>query len=179
VNGSTNAVIENLVIKGGRISGFHDGLYCKYMNNSRIEGLVVSGNTHDGVHLSGGNSGHCNGNTITDSTLSGNGSYGFYLLGGSGQSREHEDTDVAVFRGDLPAVLHHLIPNYCVWSNLSGTLRPLRTPEELLEGCRQLWIRRDSGSPWLFDLLLTPHESDTRISNEAPYPDLQQRSKSL
>jgi hypothetical protein len=82
----------------------------------------------------------------------------------TGLSREHEDTDVAVFRGDLPAVLHHLIPNYCVWSNLSGTLRPLRTPDELLEGCRQLWIRRDSGSPWLFDLLLTPHDSDTWIS---------------
>jgi hypothetical protein len=35
---------------------------------------------------------------------------------------------------------------------------------ELLEGCRQLWVRRDARSPWLFDLLLTPHEADTWIS---------------
>ena len=82
----------------------------------------------------------------------------------TGQPREHEDTDVAIFRDDLPSVLDHLLPNYCVWSNQSGTLRPLRTPDELLESCRQLWVRQDAKSPWLFDLLLTPHESDTWIS---------------
>ena len=94
----------------------------------------------------------------------------WWIVGGwaieafTGQTREHEDTDVAIFRGDLPVVLDHLLPNYCVWSNLGGTLRPLRTPDELLEGCRQLWVRRDSGSPCLLDLLLTPHELDTWIS---------------
>ena len=45
VAGATNAVIEDLVIKGGRISGFHRGLQCEYMNNSRIEQVVVSGHT--------------------------------------------------------------------------------------------------------------------------------------
>lgn len=94
----------------------------------------------------------------------------WWIVGGwaievfTGQSREHEDIDVAIFRGDLPSVLDHLLLNYCVWSNLSGTLRPLRRPDELLEGCRQLWVRRDAESPWLFDLLLTPHEADTWIS---------------
>jgi Aminoglycoside-2''-adenylyltransferase len=94
----------------------------------------------------------------------------WWIVGGwaievfTGRSREHEDIDVAIFRGDLPILLDHLLPNYCVWSNLSGTLRPLRTPNELLEGCRQLWVRRDATSPWLFDLLLTPHEADTWIS---------------
>ena len=94
----------------------------------------------------------------------------WWIVGGwaieafTGHSREHEDTDVAIFRGDLPAVLDHLLLNYCVWSNHSGTLRPLRAPDELLEGCRQVWVRRDSLSPWPFDLLLTSHESDTWIS---------------
>jgi len=85
VNGSTNAVIENLVIKGGRISGFNDGLNCSSMNNSRIEGLVVSGNTDDGATLNGGNSGRCNGNTITNCTISENDDKGIYLYGGNGQ----------------------------------------------------------------------------------------------
>lgn len=82
----------------------------------------------------------------------------------SGQVREHEDTDVAIFREHLPAVIEHLGTDYCLWSNLSGTLRPLLAPGDLLEGCRQIWVRRDAESSWLFDLLLTPHESDTWIS---------------
>jgi hypothetical protein len=59
----------------------------------------------------------------------------WWIVGGwaievfTGQSREHEDIDVAIFRGDLPIVLGHLLPNYCVWSNLGGTLRPLWTPD--------------------------------------------------
>jgi hypothetical protein len=94
----------------------------------------------------------------------------WWIVGGwaievfTGQSREHEDIDIAIFRDDLPLLLEHLLPNYCVWSNRSGTLRPLRTPDELLEGCRQLWVRRDATSPWLFDLQLTPHEAATWIS---------------
>lgn len=94
----------------------------------------------------------------------------WWIVGGwaieafTGQPRAHEDIDVAIFRGDLPRVLNHLLPQYCVWSNASGTLRPLRTPDELLVGCRQLWVRRDATSPWLFDLQLTPHEADTWIS---------------
>ena len=49
VDGSTNAVIDRVVIKGGSISGFRNGLYCKYMNNSRIKELEVSGNTYYGI----------------------------------------------------------------------------------------------------------------------------------
>ena len=53
VVGATNAPIEDLVIKGGRISGFYYGLYCQYMNNSRIEQMVVSGSANDGIYLYG------------------------------------------------------------------------------------------------------------------------------
>jgi parallel beta-helix repeat protein len=81
VDGSSLAPIEDLLIKDGRISGFYDGLYCKYMNNSRINELVVSGNSSKGV-----SSGQCNGNTIADCTISGNESSGVYLSGSNGNT---------------------------------------------------------------------------------------------
>ena len=86
----------------------------------------------------------------------------WWIVGGwavdafTGVPREHEDVDVAFFRADLPAILGHLSPGLCIWSNLSGTLRPLRKPEDLIEGSRQLWVRRDGQSPWVMDLAMTP-----------------------
>lgn len=94
----------------------------------------------------------------------------WWIVGGwaveafTGIAREHEDVDVGFLRADLPALLAHLSPALCVWSNLSGTLRPLRTADELLQGARQLWVRRDGNSPWLMDLAMTPHDGDTWIS---------------
>ena len=94
----------------------------------------------------------------------------WWIVGGwavdafTGVPRDHEDIDVAFFRADLPVVLARLSPDLCVWSNLSGTLRPLRKAEDLLEGARQLWVRRDGDSPWLMDLAMTPHDGDTWIS---------------
>jgi aminoglycoside-2''-adenylyltransferase len=82
----------------------------------------------------------------------------------TGASREHEDIDVGFFRSDLAAVLAHLNRDLCVWSNLSGTIRPLRTPEDLLDGARQLWVRGDGQSPWLLDLAMTAHDGDVWIS---------------
>jgi hypothetical protein len=82
----------------------------------------------------------------------------------TGEAREHEDIDVAFFRADLPVVLAHLSRELNVWSNLSGTLRPLREPDDLLDGARQLWVRRDAQSPWLLDLAMTAHDGDTWIS---------------
>jgi len=94
----------------------------------------------------------------------------WWIVGGwaidafTGRSRDHEDIDVAFFAADLPAVLERLLPAYCVWSNRGGALRPLERAEDLPEGCRQLWVRRDGGSPWLIDLAMTPHDGDTWIS---------------
>ena len=94
----------------------------------------------------------------------------WWIVGGwaieafTGRTRVHEDIDVGFFRADLPVVLERLAPDRCVWSNLSGTLRPLKRPEDLPEGCRQLWVRRDGGSPWQMDLAMTPHDGDTWIS---------------
>jgi len=94
----------------------------------------------------------------------------WWIVGGwaidafTGRSRAHEDIDVAFFRADLPAVLERLAPELCVWSNRDGALRPLERAEDLPEGCRQLWVRRDGASPWLMDLAMTPHDGDTWIS---------------
>jgi len=94
----------------------------------------------------------------------------WWIVGGwaidafTGIARAHEDIDVGFLRADLPLVLAHLAPDLCVWSNQSGTLRPLRVPEELLEDARQLWVRRDGASPWLLDLAMTPHDGATWIS---------------
>jgi len=94
----------------------------------------------------------------------------WWIVGGwavdafTGEPREHEDIDVGFFRADLPAVLQHLNRDLCVWSNLSGTLRPLREPDDLLDGARQLWVRRNGESPWLLDLAMTTHDGDTWIS---------------
>lgn len=82
----------------------------------------------------------------------------------SGRQRRHDDIDIGFFRTDLAAMLDHLAPAYCVWSNLSGTLRPLKQPDDLLEGCRQLWVRVDGSTPWLIDLAMTPHDGDDWVS---------------
>jgi len=82
----------------------------------------------------------------------------------TGHAREHHDIDVGFFRADLPVLLEHLAPKVCVWSNASGTLRPLMQADDLLPGCRQLWVRRDGASPWLVDLAMTPHDGDIWIS---------------
>ncbi len=94
----------------------------------------------------------------------------WWIVGGwaidafSGRHREHDDIDIGFFRADLPAVLDVFAPDYCVWSNLGGTLRPLKRAEDLLEGCRQLWVRRDGGTPWLIDLAMTPGDGDEWVS---------------
>jgi hypothetical protein len=106
----------------------------------------------------------------------------WWIVGGwaieafTGIPRAHEDVDVAFFREDLPKVVAHLAPGLCVWSNLGGTLRPLRKVEDLQDGARQLWVRRDGDSPWVMDLAMTPHDGDTWISPRdervrAPFED--------
>jgi hypothetical protein len=94
----------------------------------------------------------------------------WWIVGGwaieafTGVAREHEDIDVAFFRADLPKVLAHLSPALCIWSNLMGTIRPVRKPEDVIEGSRQMWVRRDGVSPWVMDLRMTPHDGATWIA---------------
>ena len=75
-----------------------------------------------------------------------------------------ERLDVAFFKADLGRLVDHLGPTHCIWSNHSGTIRPLRKPEDNIEGARQMWVRRDGASPWVMDLAMNPHEGETWIS---------------
>jgi len=94
----------------------------------------------------------------------------WWIVGGwaidafTGRPRDHHDIDVGFFRADLAAMVDHLAPAACVWSNASGTLRPLISADDLLPDCRQLWVRRDGGSPWILDFAMTPHHGTTWIS---------------
>jgi Aminoglycoside-2''-adenylyltransferase len=89
---------------------------------------------------------------------------GWAIDAATGHPRPHHDMDVGFLRADLPTLLAHLARDYCVWSNASGTLRPLRQAQDILPDCRQLWVRRDAASPWLIDLAMTPHDGTTWIS---------------
>jgi len=94
----------------------------------------------------------------------------WWIVGGwaidafTGRTRDHHDIDVGFFRSDLGMIIDHLAPTVCVWSNASGTLRPLTNADDLLPDCRQLWVRRDGASPWILDFAMTPHEGKTWIS---------------
>jgi hypothetical protein len=68
-------------------------------------------------------------------------------------SRHHDDTDVAVRIDDLDR-LRTGLPDWHLWENNSGTLRPLLPGDTLTEGCDQLWARRDARHPWQLDLAL-------------------------
>ena len=150
VAGSTNAVIDKVVIRGGTISGFYRGLYYEHANNSRIERCLVSGNNSQGVYLLGqygqcnwntiadctitenseggvrlsGSSGQCNGNTIADCTISGNGEVGVYLQGGGsgGQCEGNTIYGNTISRNTLTGVyLEYADGNRVEANNISGT----------------------------------------------------------
>jgi hypothetical protein len=69
-------------------------------------------------------------------------------------ARTHEDTDVAVLHDDLPAIRSWLSA-FHLWEAHAGSLRPLLPGDELRPGRSGLWVRRDAGSPWICDLLLS------------------------
>ena len=87
----------------------------------------------------------------------------WWIVGGwaidafTGVPREHEDVDLTILSCDIPALREHLGDEWTPWSNHGGTIRPLndRFPDALERGS-QIWIRRDSASPWVVDVPLTP-----------------------
>jgi hypothetical protein len=96
----------------------------------------------------------------------------WWIVGGwaveafTGQPREHEDIDLSILSCDVPALREHVGDAWCLWSNRSGTLRPLNEhhPDVPSSDC-QIWFRRDAGSPWVVDLPLTP-DRDGRWTNK-------------
>jgi hypothetical protein len=87
----------------------------------------------------------------------------WWLVGGwaveafTGAEREHEDVDVSILACDAPALREFVGDRWHLWTNVGGTLRPLidRWPDLPAPDC-QLWVRRDSGSPWVMDIPVSP-----------------------
>jgi hypothetical protein len=87
----------------------------------------------------------------------------WWLVGGwaieafTGAPREHEDVDVSMLARDAPALREFVGDRWHLWTNVAGTLRPLteRWPDLPAPDC-QIWVRRDSGSPWVIDMPINP-----------------------
>jgi hypothetical protein len=87
----------------------------------------------------------------------------WWLVGGwaieafTGAAREHEDIDVSMLACDVPVLREFVGDRWHLWSNLSGTLRPLTDKHPDVQAPdSQLWVRRDAGSPWVMDMPLSP-----------------------
>jgi parallel beta-helix repeat protein len=91
----TNNPVDKLLVKGGSIYGFGNGLRAKFTENSRFEQLLVSGSTSHGFLLSG-NTGLCSGNTVVDCSVSGSTGTGFYLDGRNGQCNGNTIADCSI-----------------------------------------------------------------------------------
>jgi hypothetical protein len=74
--------------------------------------------------------------------------------------RFHEDLEVAVPRGDVPA-LRDWLRDFHLWDTHEGALRFLDTDAVVPIDHEQLWMRRDGSSPWLLDVMLTPVAGET------------------
>jgi hypothetical protein len=87
----------------------------------------------------------------------------WWLVGGwaveafTGAEREHEDIDVSMLACDAPALREFVGDRWHLWSNTSGSLRPLTDarPDLPAPDC-QIWVRRNAGSPWVMDMPLSP-----------------------
>lgn len=87
----------------------------------------------------------------------------WWLVGGwaieafTGAPREHEDIDISMLACDVPVLREFVGDRWHLWSNDSGTFRPLTDarPDLPTPDC-QIWVRRNSGSPWVMDMPLTP-----------------------
>jgi hypothetical protein len=96
----------------------------------------------------------------------------WWLVGGwaieafTGAPREHEDLDVSILACDAPALRDFVGDRWHLWTNVSGTLRPLeaRWPDLPEPDC-QIWVRRNARSPWRLDIPVTP-DVDGRWQNK-------------
>ena len=88
----------------------------------------------------------------------------------TGVEREHDDVDLVILRADLPAFRDHVRDRFHVWAAFAGALKPVLPddPDELPEGCGQVWLRPDAGSPWEFDVLLNPGPAGEWVNRRVP-----------
>ena len=92
IKGTTNQPLENITVRNGGIRNFGSGVWAKGMNNSRIEHLIISGNSGTGLFMNGADDFLCNGNMVNDCTINNNDGYGISFYGYTGQCNDNTMT---------------------------------------------------------------------------------------
>lgn len=75
------------------------------------------------------------------------------------QTRQHDDIEIAILRGDYPIVrsrLHPLVPHAAG----SGVVRRLADGESPPDGIHQTWMLDDQASAWRIDVMLEPGDPE-------------------
>lgn len=75
------------------------------------------------------------------------------------KTREHSDTDIVIFREDQQVVYHLLKNEWTLYKAEDGKLS-LWPEGEYLDAINDIWISRDSRSPWAFQIMLMDSEQD-------------------
>lgn len=95
LDGSTNSAIRNVVVRNGIVQNFGYGVRAENAEDNRFEHLITTTNSSYGIHFSSDFGHQCNGNTLADCTINGNGG-GVYLDGLSGQCDGNTIADCAI-----------------------------------------------------------------------------------
>jgi hypothetical protein len=61
------------------------------------------------------------------------------------------------------ARLREQLTGWHLWQADDGSLRPLLPDDSLRDGVNQLWVRRDSASPWVLDIQLVPGDGSNWV----------------
>lgn len=69
------------------------------------------------------------------------------------QSREHDDIDIIVLREEQSTVFQYLSKGWQLYRAEAGKLA-LWEKEEHLSVTKDIWVSKDSGSPWAFQIML-------------------------
>jgi hypothetical protein len=87
----------------------------------------------------------------------------------TGAPREHEDVDVSILVGDVPALRRHVGTTCQLWNIADGALRPLTDHwPDVQHPESQIWGRRGATSPWIFDMPLTPDRDGLWTNKRLP-----------
>lgn len=76
--GTTNALLRDIVVRGGMVSGFGSGVRLDSVQGCRVDGLTISSNSSHGILLDATRS-RCEGNMFAGCFVAGNGAHGVYF----------------------------------------------------------------------------------------------------
>lgn len=95
----------------------------------------------------------------------------WWIIGGwsleafTGVHREHEDMDISILSSDAEAFRLFLGEQWTPWNVDDGWFRPFDHRFTEVRPDSQVWVRRNSHSPWVLDVPLTP-DTDGRWTNK-------------